>query len=670
MAFELTVEGYTFDNPPNKWRKSVNLGNTAVPHFRRFMASFYQSDSQELQFEVEGVLSLNESTDLDELEELQQIAIEGGEVTVDFDPFFSGECVIEDDPFEQADEHGRYRFIFTVNEETTDATEYPAHSTPTTGNTFEYGGFDFGFDPDSVEQNYERQTDTVDRLSGIARSVDNAGLVTRVRVEGVTDGDGQEQLWTKARNNAMAFLSAEWQNGWALLESLSVENDEETPHYTKGVYQYTAKFLIVKDPSTGIGQVSSFINHTIKDTGTYISDSDSGSADFDLLEFHVTDGTGSINDAFVIWHETTLTLTDNDVNYIYVTDSDSDGFGDVLVNQSGFPADAIKLWRVTTSGGIITKMVDVRAKLVNENDSDAGDSDSETSNGTLYYTVAGGTSPDDPNNQETTWDQTTVKLDFNATNYIFVEDPDSDGEGDVSVNQSGYPSNTVSLWRVTTDGDSITDETDDRPSDLTEPGSGDTTDSDLLFTDSLVLDDTALDFVEALVLSESFDVSDAVTWVGLATLSAETFDVSDGSPSWVGLFTFTEALNVEDGGSAGGSGFQLTTTATLNGNSISITVHEDTNQDGTSDNSETVNISDGTNTVTLNNLVGGAGNDYWLDITMTSDETSTPTLDSAQLDTDTGADQNPNTTWTIFGGLYDTSGNEYEGGGVVTKYGA
>jgi len=34
-----------------------------------------------------------------------------------------------------------------------------------------------------------------------------------------------------------------------------------------------------------------------------------------------------------------------------------------------------------------------------------------------------------------------------------------------------------------------------------------------------------------------------------------------------------------------------------------------------------------------------------------------------------GADQNPNTTWEILGATYDSSGNEYEGGGVISRYG-
>jgi hypothetical protein len=373
MAYSLTIGGYEFDNPPEKYRKHLTLGNTPVPHYQKGLAQFYQSGQQELQFEVEGQLSLNEQNDLQELEDLQEIAIQGGEVHVDFDPFFSGDCIIEDDPFRQADELGYYRFILTVNRVYTNDTAYPPHATPTTGNTFKLGGFDFGYDPESVEENYERQTNTVDRLQGISQSVDNAGLVTKVTIDGNTDGAGQTALWDKARSNELSYLDAEFQNGWALIADLSVRNNENAPDYLKGLFQYSLDLLIVSDPEGGIGEVSSFIDHGVKDTGTYVSDDDAGSKDTSGLNVTISAGTGSLNDKYVSFPDTTVTLSANDTNYVFVTDTDADGEGTVKVNQSGFPADCIPLWEFVTDDDSITDSTDHRDKLIGEKDTSDSD---------------------------------------------------------------------------------------------------------------------------------------------------------------------------------------------------------------------------------------------------------------------------------------------------------
>lgn len=674
MAYSLTIAGYEFDNPPRKYRKHLTLGNSPVPHYRKGLASFYQSGQQELQFEVEGRLSLNEQNDLDELEELQQIAIEGGEVEVQFDPFFTGTCIIEDDPFRQSNETGTYRFIMTVNSVDTDTTAYPSHATPTTGNTFTLGSFDFGYDPESVEENYERQTTTVDRLSGISQSTDTAGLVTKVTIDGNTDGGGQAALWEKARNNELSYLEAEFQKGWALIADLSVQNNENAPDYLKGLFQYSLDLLIVSNPSGGIGEVSSFIDHDVKNTGTYVSDSDAGDEDFSGLEFTVQNGSGSTNGEYISWDTTTLTLSDDATNWVWVDDPDGDGQGTVKFNNSGFPADGIKLYRVYTSGGEITKIEDVRAQLIQDNDSDAGDSSSSSEGDDLYFTVAGGTSPNDPNNQETTWVQTTVQLSLNTMNYVFVEDPNADGDGTVSVAQSSYPSNTVSLWRVETDSDSIINQIDDRPGDLTQSGSGDTSDSDLVFSTDMVIDDSDFDFSQILALADDLSVSPSVAYLGIASLS-DSLDVDDPAPSWFARSTLSESLSVDDGGSAtqtGTSSVEATATVTLNGQSVDATVYEDTTGDGNADNQETVALSDGTNTYTLSNLSGGSGNDYWVTFDMdTSAETSSPVVSSFSVNTGAGGqdnDQNENTEWQIQPARYDTSGNEYEGGGTVAKY--
>lgn len=285
MAYSLTVAGYQFENPPEEYRKLARLGNSPQTAVDRDAPFFYQSDSQDLQFQVDGSLALDPALggtdDLDELERLQEIAIEGGEVQVEFDPFFSGKCVIEDDPFQQTPDEGTYSFTFTVNTDTTDDSAYPTRSPPDTGNTFELGSLDLGFDPNTVRQNYERQTESARRLQGIARSIDNAGLVPRVSVSGMIDGDGQAQLWAKARDNTLAYLAAEFQNGWCLIDTLSIRNSPDAPDYLDGLFRYDLDVVVVKDPEGGIGQVSTSVDQDVKEAGTYTSDGESGVANFD-----------------------------------------------------------------------------------------------------------------------------------------------------------------------------------------------------------------------------------------------------------------------------------------------------------------------------------------------------------------------------------------------------
>lgn len=445
MAYSLTIDEYEFDNPPEGYRKHLTLGNSPVPHHKRRLAQFYQSDQQEIQFEVDGRLSLNEQNDLDELERLQEIAIEGGQVEVDFDPFFSGECIIEDDPFRQSEELGSYRFIMTVNDIYTDTSAYPSHATPTTGNTFTLGSFDFGYDPESVEENYDRQSTTVDRLQGISQSVDDAGLVTKVTIEGNTDGAGQAALWDKARSNELSYLNAEFQNGWALIADLSVQNNDEAPHYLKGLFRYSLDLLIVSNPQGGIGEVSSYIDHDVKDTGTYTSDSGSGDADVDGLDVVIDAGTGSLDGGYV------------------------------------------------------------------------------------------------------SWPKTTVSLATDATNYVFATDDNGDSEADVKVNQSAFPADSLALWKFETDSDSVTSKTDHRDSLIKDDE--DTANSDLVFSDDFVLDDSAFEFVRILALADSLDVDDAApNWLGMAELqeTIASMDDSDLLPA-LGKTSLSDTFSVDDG---------------------------------------------------------------------------------------------------------------------------
>lgn len=89
---------------------------------------------------------------------------------------------------------------------------------------------------------------------------------------------------------------------------------------------------------------------------------------------------------------------------------------------------------------------------------------------------------------------------------------------------------------------------------------------------------------------------------------------------------------------------KLTTNSTIRTNSggIDVTIYEDVGNDGTGpntdpagkpyDNAETVSLSGGTETFTLNNLDGSSGNAVWPHITYgaSSDYTQTSTLNSVE----------------------------------------
>jgi hypothetical protein len=276
-------------------------------------------------------------------------------------------------------------------------------------------------------------------LDGLAQSVDNAGLVPKVQVSGNIDGEGQEQLWEKARNNVLAYLSAEFQNGWCLIDSLSIRNNPEAPDYLEGLFQYDLDVLIVRDPGTGIGDVTSYVDQEVKRTGTYAGDSGSGDSEFTDLDFTVEGGSGSLDGDYIEWNLTTLTLSDNDTNYVFVDDADEDGYGTVKANQSAFPADGLELYRVETSGGEIVKVVDVRAILLDDRDSEeGGDDGGQTISGDVYFTVFGG-DYEIVDGTVSSWNDTRLLLASNDRNYIWVEDPDVDGSAQVQTATSGYP---------------------------------------------------------------------------------------------------------------------------------------------------------------------------------------------------------------------------------------
>jgi hypothetical protein len=377
VPYSLTIDGYTFANPPEDYRKVARLANSPQTAFNKRATEFYQSDSQDLQYRAEGTLALDPALggtdDLAELEELQELAIRGGEVEVEFDPFFSGKCVIEDDPFRQSAGESTYSFTFTVNSESTDNSAYPAHSTPETGNTFEYGHIDLGYDPTAVQQNYERQTETVKRLQGIARSVDIEGLIPTVTVSGMIDGGGQAELWETARKNRLAYLSAEFQNGWALVDSLSIRNAPEAPDYLTGLFQYDLDLLVVMDPGSGIGEASKYVDRDVQASNTYVSNCDDDGiyerlgTDSDeypfALDYRVSGGTGKLAGEYIEWQEDFGTLDQNATNYLWADDPDADGYGTVETGTNGFPADTVHLYEVDTGESSVNDIRDQRSCL-------------------------------------------------------------------------------------------------------------------------------------------------------------------------------------------------------------------------------------------------------------------------------------------------------------------
>ena len=73
-----------------------------------------------------------------------------------------------------------------------------------------------------------------------------------------------------------------------------------------------------------------------------------------------------------------------------------------------------------------------------------------------------------------------------------------------------------------------------------------------------------------------------------------------------------------------------------NGGELSLTVYEDTDTDGAAENQDTVTLSGGgpSNTVTFHALQGGTGNEYWVDVSLSGGETTTPTVNSVTLESE------------------------------------
>ena len=82
------------------------------------------------------------------------------------------------------------------------------------------------------------------------------------------------------------------------------------------------------------------------------------------LDFKITGGTGAINGQYVDYDEFEGTLAANATNYIWVEDPDGNGYGQVQVGTSGFPADVLELWEVDTDSSGITDRRDQRSNLI------------------------------------------------------------------------------------------------------------------------------------------------------------------------------------------------------------------------------------------------------------------------------------------------------------------
>lgn len=80
---------------------------------------------------------------------------------------------------------------------------------------------------------------------------------------------------------------------------------------------------------------------------------------------------------------------------------------------------------------------------------------------------------------------------------------------------------------------------------------------------------------------------------------------------------------------------ELTTDATIPSNtSTDVTVYEDTDNDGTAENSATQSIGGGTNTYTLTGFDGSSGNGIWIEASVSNtDVTTTASLNSVDVQT-------------------------------------
>jgi len=555
MTPNLTVDGYEFEHNPVNYRKIFEASNNSQTFYKRKLADYYQSDAQQLVFSCNGQLSVNQPSDVDELSKLKEKAKTGGEVLVEFDPFFSGRCVIVDNPFtvSNGDQAATYNFSFAVNEELTDPSDFPQHEVPTkgSGTTFKLGGWEFGYDPDSVNDKYDRQTQQVRRLQGLTQTTDNEGLLPTVTLEGLTDGGGQWELWDSAKKNLITYLNSEFQSGWVIINSLTVQNDPSTPQRTKGLFRYSIDFSVVKGADTSGTQTK--IDEEVKDSGFYTSGSDDGTIQSsDGLQLTVNGGTGAIDGQYVSWGTQTVSLTDNATNYVYLTDSNNDSQGTVETSTSGFPSGSLPLHEVTTSKGSVSSTTDKRDILTRE----------------------------------------------------------------VEVDQ------------------------------------------DLVFQDSLGINDDGLDWYHAKTLTDETVPTPSISkeYTGITDLQ-DTVPTPTGVTDFTGRKELSDETFLNDGTSTAPE--TLKTSADLSGGSITVVVYNDRG-----DQSDPITL-DGSGNYDITGL--NSGKEFYAEVTVKGDnKESTAELNSISLEGGSGGELQPRLRITP--GVYERSGNIYEGGRKEVRY--
>lgn len=114
--------------------------------------------------------------------------------------------------------------------------------------------------------------------------------------------------------------------------------------------------------------------------------------------------------------------------------------------------------------------------------------------------------------------------------------------------------------------------------------------------------------------------------------------------------------------SSGTGGIETTVAATLNGQSATLFLYEDTSGNGVADNVDSITVQDGTNTYATSKLSGDTGNDYWIELDLENPNIeSTAVIDYVELEgvsavATVDANVGTNTTATLV--VYeDTSGD-------------
>lgn len=304
--------------------------------------------------------------------------------------------------------------------------------------------------------------------------------------------------------------------------------------------------------------------------------------------------------------------------------------------------------------------------------------------------IVGGTGSIDGEYVE--WGDATVTPADNDTTQIWVEDGDGDGYGSVNSGTSGFPGGVLELHEVTASGGGIVKVVDVRPILLKSSGKteGDlevsTGDSGAIYADvaggayqmASGVGESAWNHT---IIRLNPDTRNYI-WAE-DTQPDGTATVEQSDSGYPGSGDFVELWRIDtDAGSAtnriddrppdlSDSQTDSSTADVVLSDQISI-------DDSVFSIEELLRITDtlalsdsgllpalgiaplGSDTLAVADSLGATGK------TGLSDTLSV--ADGGTATTGADADQNPNTQWEILGGQHDTSGHEYEGGGVVTRY--